>query len=139
MIRLFIITLLIASIGCKQQQKKSPEFSCEQISQVITKMTDIMVHDVTNPPLASRFFSYACLAGYQVVAENNKEFKSMHGILNDYPDMQKSDSVKGYSYQLTALLAMMETAAKMQPSGSLLLQYENQFLDSCLLAGFDED
>jgi PAP2 superfamily len=139
MIRLFIIILLIFSIGCKQQQKKSPELSCEQISQIITKMTDIMVHDITNPPLASRFFSYACLAGYQVVAENNKEFKSMHGILNDYPDIQNSDSVKEYSYQLSALLAMMETAGKMQPSGTLLLQYEKQFLDSCLSAGFDEE
>lgn len=98
-----------------------------------------MVHDITNPPLASRFFSYACLAGYQVVAENNKEFKSMHGILNDYPDMQKNDSVKGYSYQLSAILAMMETAGKMQPSGSLLIQYEKQFLDSCLSVGFDEE
>ena len=127
MIRIFIITLLVACIGCKRQQK-SPEFSCEQISQVITKMTDLMIHDVTNPPLASRFFSYACLAGYEVVSENNKDFKSMHGILNDYPDIQKNDSVKGYSYQLSALLAMMETAGKMQPSGSLLIQYEKQFL-----------
>lgn len=139
MIRKFIMILLISSVGCKEQQKKIPEFSCAQISDIITKMTDIMVHDVTNPPLAARFFSYACLAGYQVVSENNKDFKSMHGILNDYPDIQKSDSVKGISYQLSALLAMMETAAKLQPSGNWFIQYEEQFLDSCRSAGLDQN
>lgn len=82
MIRIFLIISLIACIGCKQQQKRAPEFSCDDISLVITKMTDLMVHDVTNPPLAARFFSYACMAGYEVIAENQKGFKSMHGILN---------------------------------------------------------
>lgn len=139
MLRILSIIFLIASIGCKLQQKKTPEFTCNDINGVINKMTDIMVHDVTNPPLAARFFSYACLAGYQVISENSKGFKSMHGVLNEYPEIKRNDSVKGYSYQLSALLAMMETAGKMQPSGNRFLLYEKQFLDSCLSAGFDEE
>jgi hypothetical protein len=72
-----------------------------------------------------------------VVSENNKDYKSMHGILNKYPDIKKNDSIKGYSTQLSALLAMMETAGKMQPSGNLLLEYEVQFLDSLKRNGYD--
>lgn len=135
---LFIVFSLMMIAGCSDP-KKAPELSSVQINDVITRMTDIMIHDVTNPPLAARFFSYACLAGYQVVVENNKDFKSMHGVLNEYPDLQKNDSIKGYSYRLAALLAMMETAAKMQPSGGMMLQYETQFIDSCKKAGFDEE
>src|SRR6266487_1205560 len=125
--------------SCEQEKKQLPQFTNKDVSHVITKMTDIMVHDVTNPPLAARFFSYACLAGYEVVAENNKDFKTMHGVLNNYPEIKKADSIKGYSYQLSALLAMMETAKKMQPSGSLFEQYEQRFLDSCKKIGFDND
>lgn len=36
-----------------------------------------MVHDVTNPALAARFFSYACLAGYEIVSQNDSSCKSM--------------------------------------------------------------
>lgn len=52
-------------------------------------MTDLMIHDVTNPPLAARFFSYALLSGYEVVAQNDSASISMKGILNDYPDIVK--------------------------------------------------
>ncbi len=93
-----------------------------------------MVNDVTNPPLASRFFSYAALAGYEVVSQHDLRYKSMHGILRDYP-LQKPDTIQGYYYQLSGILAMLETAKKLQPSGSLLESYETHLLDSCHKAG----
>jgi hypothetical protein len=123
--------------GCSPNPAE-PRFSSQSISQVLAKMTDIMVHDVTNPPLATRFFSYACLAGYEVVVQNDSSGQSMYGILNKYPKIEKP-LVSGYAYQLSALLAMMETAKKMQPSGSLLEKYEQQFLDSCRREGVSEE
>ena len=90
-------------------------------------MSDIMVHDVTNPPLAARFFAYSFLAGYEVVSQNNSSVKSMKGILNDYPAIEKPD-IKKYNYQLAALLAIIETASRIQPSGKRL-----QFLKEKIL------
>jgi hypothetical protein len=89
---------LVCLVACKQKNKAS--FGSKNISDVITQMTEIMVHDVTNPPLAARFFSYACLAGYEIVSENDRKFKSMYGVLNDYPQLQKPDSIHNYSYRL---------------------------------------
>ncbi len=132
----FLLGLTIL-LGCTRKQAE-PRFESQQISQVLAKMTDIMVHDVTNPPLAARFFSYACLAGYEVVAQNDSASSNMHGILNKYPKIEKPQ-VSGYSYQLSALLAMMETAKKMQPSGTLLEKYEQQFLDSCRRVGISDE
>jgi hypothetical protein len=56
----FIITVIV-SPGCRQHSKNI-QFSNKDIGRVIGQMTDLMVHDITNPPLAARFFSYACLA-----------------------------------------------------------------------------
>ena len=135
-----IIMLMVFFVlpSCKQQNKL-PEFTSNDIGHIVTRMTDIMVRDITNPPLAARFFSYSCLAGYEVIAQNDKKFKSMNGRLNDYPSMKKPDSIKPYSYQLSALLAMIETAKKMQPSGKLLNDYEQKFIDSCRNVGFDDE
>ena len=125
--------------SCRQPEKIHPSFGSTDISRVITEMTDIMIHDITNPPLAARFFSYATLAGYEVVAQNNSTFKTMSGVLNGYPALQKPDSIKGYSYQLAALLAIMETAQKMQPSGVLMATFEKQFIDSCKKEGYSDE
>ncbi|MEO6229502.1 MAG: vanadium-dependent haloperoxidase [Ferruginibacter sp.] len=139
-ISFFLLICLAAMLfsSCKGK-KQTGEFRNEDISNVIAKMTDIMVHDITNPPLAARFFSYACLSGYEIVSQNNKAYKSMHGLLNDYPEIKKPDSITNYSYQLASLIAIMETAKKMQPSGKLLDAYETKFLDSCANAGIDAE
>jgi len=133
----FIISGIVVT-GCKQHSKKV-QVTNKDISQVLSQMTELMVHDVTNPPLASRFFSYACLAGYEVVSENNTKFKSMYGVLNNYPSLKRSDTIGNYSYSLAALLAIIETAKKLQPSGSLLEKYETGFIDSLSNAGCDEE
>ncbi len=138
--RLYVIAVGCLCINsCKAPVGNLPALSSNDISAVINHMTDLMVHDVTNPPLAARFFSYACLAGYEVTAENDSSVKNMNGLLSGYPVIQKPDSISGYSYQLAAVLAMLETAKKMQPSGRLLTAYEDHFTDSCGRAGFPEE
>ncbi|RNI29218.1 vanadium-dependent haloperoxidase [Rufibacter latericius] len=139
---LLVFLVWVGLWGCtssSQKKKQNLEFSTVQISQVIHKMTDIMVNDVTNPPLASRFFSYATLAGYEVVSQNDSSYQSMHGILKKYPKVAKPENLKGYSTQLSAVLAMMETAKKMQPSGALMDSLEVRFLDSCRHEGLAEE
>jgi hypothetical protein len=137
-----VLLLWLTVWGCSlpgKEKKQNLEFTPQQISLVINRMTDIMVNDVTNPPLASRFFSYATLAGYEVVSQNDSSYQSMHGILNKYPRVSKPDSIWGYSTELSAVLAMLETAKKMQPSGVLLDSMEVQFLDSCRREGLEEE
>ena len=137
MYRFVAIILIIFFTGCKQE-KKLPEFTSKDISTVITNMTEIMVHDITNPPLAARFFAYACLAGYEVVSQHNKDIPDLHGMLNEYADIQPLDSIQGHSYQLSALLAMMHTASKMQPNGPRFIEIEKKWLDSLRKCGVDE-
>lgn len=136
--KVFSFLSVFIFLGC-HQTSEIPELSNAEIGKVIREMTDLMIHDITSPPLAARFFSYACLAGYEVVAENDNHFKTMRDVINAYPDIKKPDSVQGYSYQLSTVLAMLQTAEKMQPSGKLLIAYENSFLDGCRAKGFAEE
>lgn len=101
-------------------------------------MTGLMIHDVTNPPLAARFFAYSCLAGYEVVSENSNRFKSMAGRINGYSKGAKPTDTVGYDCQLTALLAILKTAEKLEPSGYLLLPLEKRLIDSCRHLGYDQ-
>ncbi|AHF16124.1 vanadium-dependent haloperoxidase [Niabella soli] len=132
-----ILLGLLLFYSCGLPQKQPRDFDNIDISQVITRMTEVMVHDITSPPLAARFYSYACLAGYEVLAANNDSLQTMRHVLNGYPVIKKNKTLTGYNVKLSALLAMLETAGSMQPSGYLLKKYEQQFLDSCKNAGLD--
>ena len=131
-----VVIILLCVFSCQQPSRPLPSFESKAISGVVTAMTDVMIHDITNPPLAARFFSYACLSGYEVIAQNDSNFKSLYKVLNGYPSISRPDSIQGYHVEISALLAMMETAKKMQPSGKKIDLYEQQFLDSCKTAGY---
>src|SRR3954470_9560012 len=98
--KILALAMVIILLNSSCNQKKAPQLTSTDIGRVINQMTELMIHDITNPPLAARFFSYACLSGYEVLAENNTTYKSMHGIVRDYPIIAKPDSIKGYSSQL---------------------------------------
>ena len=58
--QIFYIPILFLTLSnCKEEKLKNPILSNHEIPKVIALMTDIMVHDITNPPLAARFFSFA--------------------------------------------------------------------------------
>lgn len=121
------------------RHKENLSLSNKDIGKVIHQMSMVMIHDVTNPPLAARFFAYTCLSGYEVVSENDSSIRSMHGVLNKYPSISKPKQFSGYNYQLSAVLAMYKTAEKLQPSGSTLMaRNEKDFIDSCKNLGFDD-
>ena len=139
MLKSFIILSFFLFIFSCKNETKTPVLQSSEIQNVIHQMTDMMVHDITNPPLAARFFSYTCLAGYEVVSQNDLALRPMKGVLNEYPSIEKPTVSGAYSYQLAAVLAMMETAKKMQPSGKLLGDYEVKYLDSCRNIGFSKE
>jgi len=134
-IAVLIAAFSIVLVACNPA--KPPVLTNQDISKTINKMSAIMIHDVTNPPLAARFFAYSCLAGYEVVAENDHAFKSMRGKLNGYPNIKKPTTIGDFDYRLSAVLAIMKTAEKLQPSGNLMSEQEQKFLDSCKQIGFN--
>lgn len=137
--KLLILFLCAATaFSCHNKEEVEHAFSSQEISHVLAKMTDVMVHDITNPPLAGRFFSYACLAGYEVISQHDTSYQSMYGRLKEYPKLEKPAGLSGYSVQLSSLLAMLETARKIQPSGRMIEEYQQQFLDSCRKKGISE-
>ena len=134
---IYIGVLCVTLVSCKKV--RNGRLHNSDISKVIKNITEVMVHDVTSPPLAARFYAYTCLAGYEVVSQNDSSLKSMYGILNDYPKILKDKNISDYNTSLSAVLAMFKTAEKLQPSGFLMKEYEEKFLDSCRKSGFSDD
>src|SRR5690606_27799822 len=127
--------LLLCLMSCTKKGS-DPELTNKDIAKALEQMTQFMIHDVTNPPLAARFYSYACISGYTVLALNDSSIVPLTGILNDFPEITKPLDSGHYSYQLSAILAIPGTAKKMQPSGKDFGDFEKNFLDSCRKLGF---
>lgn len=124
------VTVLSLLAGCRPQP--GPELSQAAIGQVLEQMTERMVHDVTNPPLAARFFAYACLSGHEAYALLDHQQESFAGKLNGFTGLRPLPQPRPEARPtLAAVLAMLETARKMQPSGREMDAFRQHLLDSC--------
>ncbi|MBD1362460.1 vanadium-dependent haloperoxidase [Mucilaginibacter sp. ZT4R22] len=131
------ILLISVNLGCRPA-KITPKLTSADITKVINQMMVEMIHDVTNPPLAARFFAYTCISGYEVLSQNDPKMQQLDTILNGYPAIKAPSVTTGFDTRLSAVFAMVATASKLQPSGAALKVFEQKLIDSCINAGFSQ-
>ena len=88
-------------------------------------LTDIVVYDIFSPPVASRVFVYPDIAAYEIIAQNNKDYKSLKGQINSLGEIPKPDSSKKVNYQLAAFMAHLNMSKRLIFSEEKLEVYQN--------------
>lgn len=105
---IFLVIIVIAS--CKTEGNSKAEeinISPEDLHSVVDKVTQIMIHDIFSPPVASRIFAYPNVAAYEIVSQNSPNYKSLAGQLNGLNPIPKIDTVSGINTNLAAIIAHM--------------------------------
>lgn len=125
--------LLALAVGSSCHRARPAEYTPApaRIGWAIDQLDELMLHDVTNPPLAARFFAYATLAGYEVLAQHDATTYPSLGTRLRVPFLAPHPPVAAYSPQLAALLALLQTASWLQPSGPRLAAVQRQLVVDC--------
>jgi len=106
-----IAAVCLLFISCEKQ--KSIVVSTEEYHAAIENVTQIMIHDIFSPPVASRIFVYPNVAAYEVIAQNSKNYNSLQGQLKGLDSIPALDSKSGVNKDLAALIAHMEVSKQL--------------------------
>ncbi|GAB2532284.1 hypothetical protein GCM10027085_24040 [Spirosoma aerophilum] len=87
-----------------------------------------MIHDVVNPPAASRFYTYCLLGAHEIVAQHQKTTVSPSAFVQSLGKVSL-DVPKADNYQIAALYCMLETGRLILPSGYMLEEEEKKLVD----------
>ncbi|GAB3017661.1 hypothetical protein GCM10027185_12780 [Spirosoma pulveris] len=87
-----------------------------------------MIHDVVNPPAASRFYTYCLLGAHEIVARHQKAVVSPTTFVRSLREANL-DIPKADNYQIAALYCILETGRLILPSGYMLEEEEKKLLD----------
>jgi hypothetical protein len=85
----------------------------EDLHKVVDKVTEIMIHDIFSPPVASRIFAYPNIAAYEIVAQHNPKYISLAGQVNDLQPIPALDTVSGINVNLAAIIAHMSISKQL--------------------------
>jgi hypothetical protein len=127
-------------LGCQSNSpdKNNNTIGPSAIFEVLQQSTEMMVHDVSNPPLAARFFAYTCLGGYAAMSGFEDSLSSLLSHVNAFPQL-KSKPGKNADEALSTILAMAEVSSLIQPSGKTMKSWKEHFMDSCRNNGWNDE
>ncbi|MFO8146604.1 MAG: vanadium-dependent haloperoxidase [Bacteroidota bacterium] len=123
----FKFTMLFAALllfSCNKEEQYS-EILAEDLHASLDQVTNIMVHDIFSPPVASRIYAYANVAAYEIVALSNPDYTSLAGQLNGLDPIPKPKSVSHLNYRMAALIANIEISQNLIFSEDKMIQYKD--------------
>ncbi len=121
---LYIIICTVVLSSCTKEEKPIV-ISAENYHQTVDKITDIMVHDIFSPPVASRIYAYSNLAAYQIIRQENKDLIDLTSNFKELQPIPKADSTAKVNFKVAALVAQMEIGKKLIFSEEFLTSYRD--------------
>ncbi|GAB3891133.1 vanadium-dependent haloperoxidase [Spirosoma agri] len=125
--------LLVAFAGC--QKSSSPvEYNAkaanpEYYNSALNKLTQVVIHDIFSPPVASRIYAYANLAGYEALAPFDAQYESLGGKLKRFQASPKPEPGKEYCFPLASTHAFLTVARALTFSVEYYDEFEKTFYE----------
>ena len=107
-----IFTILVFALGCNTP-KEPITISPEEYHASVDKVTEVMIHDIFSPPVASRIFAYPNVTAYEILAIGNADYTSLAGQLTDLTAIPKPEADAPINHELAALIAHMEMSKRL--------------------------
>jgi len=107
---LFLITASITSCATKNDPIV---ITPEHFHNAIDKVTEVIIHDIFSPPVASRIYAYPNIAAYEILAVNDVAFNSLSGQIPSLTNIPAPPQEATINFELAALIAHMEMSKRL--------------------------
>lgn len=137
-LRVAVCAVSIVFLGCSasfQGEDYKPHVqNADYLHRSVKQVTDVIVHDIFSPPVASRIYGYISIAGYEAAIHQDPRFVSLAGQVHGLEPLPQPDPAVEYSFPLASVEAMLKVGRSLVFSEDKMdLFYENimqEFKDS---------
>ena len=98
----------------------------EYIHRSMKKLTDVIVHDIISPPVASRDYAYPTIAAYEALRNDYEDYQTLAGQLNGLPKVPTPESDKEYCFPLASVHAFLTTGKEFIFSGYEIEDFQQE-------------
>jgi len=120
-----VITILLLA-GSFRVKADSDHQVVEEFTHYAFYLSEIMLHDVVNPPAASRFYAYSMLGAYEVILATDHSQPDLSKLFKANPHFQLPALPAKYSKNFCAIYAMLDVGRQLIPSGADLEKREGE-------------
>lgn len=118
-----VLVVVIFFSSCTSRGDKAILSNPELMHGNQKQLTEVIIHDVFSPPVASRIYAYTSLAAYEAIRFHEKGYPSLTAQLHGFPVMPEPEKNKSYNFLLAATKSFMTVAEKVTFSVDSLKAY----------------
>lgn len=104
------IGLCLIVAGCNTKSKSTLYQGANLNHACVQALTDVIVYDIINPPVASRMYAYSNIAYYEALRPMDKNMGSMLSLLKGFKTVEIPDTKVTTDYRLAAVVSYMKVA-----------------------------
>lgn len=141
-IRLGLWLLLVITVfgACEQSNPNFQEDAGnpEYIHRSMKQLSDVIVHDIFSPPVASRIYAYSSIAAYEAAHPGFSDYQSLAGQLNGLEAGPQPEEGKTYCFPLAGIHAFLKVGKAFTFSEDKMEAYQQELylvLDSLGVPG----
>lgn len=124
-----IAAMGIIVLGSCQQPDSPIEITPDDFHHSVDKVTEVMIHDIFSPPVASRIYAYPNVAAYEILASENESYRSLQGQLTDLQSIPQPADTVNLNRELAALIAHMDVSRRLIFSEDRITTYRDSLYD----------
>jgi hypothetical protein len=106
-VNLILLLVLISCATTPESRRKNPLNETEILHSSVKQVTDVIVHDIFSPPVASRIYAYMTIAGYEAAIQGDNQYQSLAGQLKGFESVPKPEEGKEYAFELASIHALL--------------------------------
>lgn len=117
--------LILLSCSTPENEWRAKAEDPAYLHNSIKYITDVIVHDIFSPPVASRIYAYTSIAAYEAAIQGNDEFVSLAGQVHELTPFPQPDKDKVYCFQLASVQAALVVGKTLVFSEDKMEEYYN--------------
>ena len=132
-----IMSACSASMSNEDYKPKvnNPDF----VHRAVKQVTDVMVHDIFSPPVASRIYVYMSVAGYETAIQDDPRYISLAGQLKGLEPVPAPEAGVEYCYPLASVEAMLMVGKALVFSEDKMDAFHAKMMDEFRDAGVPDE
>jgi hypothetical protein len=139
--KLFFILLVILLASSCASRRDYKEFINDptHLHRSVKAVTDIIVHDIFSPPVASRIYAYISVAAYEAARHQDPTLVTLAGQLHGLKPLPEPEKNQEYCFQLASAQALLKTARIFVFSEDMLDEYYNGVIEEFKKSSIPDD
>lgn len=139
-ILIFFLLVFIGIVSCNRSHDFDPGVvHPSHLHRTMKQITDVIVHDIFSPPVASRIYAYSSIAAYEAAVPGNPQFISLAGQLNGLEELPKPDADKKYCFELSSVHALAKVGTALIFSEDKVKAFHENTLEQFRKSGMPKD